>query len=179
MGENERLPPFICSSLDGLGTRLIQTVRLCSQVASMHISRFGARGLRVRSLETRLMLSVSPTPVENPPALSFPLSEITTSMGGTAFSSQSTSSPTDNAATQASLPAIPFDDSLSPLTDVPDLDGDIRVPGDANDDGTIDFLDFLLMRENYGNENATWAQGDFSGDGRVSFEDLLLLSSRY
>jgi hypothetical protein len=59
------------------------------------------------------------------------------------------------------------------------LDSEFCVPGDATQDGVVDFLDFLLLNENYGNENAQWQDGDFDGDGRVGFADLLFLSTHF
>lgn len=143
----------------------------------MHTPHFGARGLRVRRLESRLLLSVSPSSVDAHLDLSFPLSDLTTQLGSLADSSQSSNNSSQSE--QASLPVIPFDDSISPLTDVPDLDREFRSPGDANGDGTVDFMDFLLLRQHYGSVDATWGQGDFTGDGRVGFDDLLLLASNF
>jgi hypothetical protein len=77
------------------------------------------------------------------------------------------------------IPAIPFDDSFAPIPECPDLEADFCVPGDATHDGVVDFLDFLLLNDNYGQDNASWEQGDFDGDGVVGFADLLLLSASF
>ncbi len=50
--------------------------------------------------------------------------------------------------------------------------------GDANLDGSIDFLDFLLVSANYG-QQAGWRAGDFDGDGSVAFADFLFLSQDF
>lgn len=54
-----------------------------------------------------------------------------------------------------------------------------RRTGDANDDGKVDFTDFLALSANFGATDAVWADGDFNLDGSVSFEDFLLLSQAY
>lgn len=123
------------------------------------------------------MPSVSPVLGNDASALIFPSSEVTTSLDDLFTTHGEETS--DNADPTDSLPAIPFDDSISPFTDCPDLDNNICVPGDANDDGAIDFLDFLLLRQHYGSENATSGQGDFNGDARVDFEDLLILAVHF
>ena len=143
----------------------------------MHISRSSVRGLRVRRLESRRLLSVAPSPVAGTSEFGFPLSELTTQLGNLVGSSDTGNAPHESG--QTSLPAVPFDDSISPVTDVPDLDHEIRVPGDANGDGAVDFMDFLLLRQHFGDVDATWSQGDFTGDGRVGFDDLLVLSSGF
>ena len=53
------------------------------------------------------------------------------------------------------------------------------VPGDANGDGTTDFKDFLIFANNFGKEDAVFADGDFDGDGRVSFLDFLVLAGNF
>ena len=117
------------------------------------------------------MLSAAPNPVDDFAAfgffdnISFPPVEI----NGTG---QTDADPT-------TIPAIPFDDSFSPIPECPDLEGDFCIPGDATHDGVVDFLDFLLLNQNYGQENAIWEEGDFDGDGTVGFADLLLLSVNF
>jgi len=55
------------------------------------------------------------------------------------------------------------------------------VPGDANNDLSVDFLDLAQLAQNYnvGGGSATWAQGDFNGDGTVDFLDLAILAQNY
>jgi hypothetical protein len=53
------------------------------------------------------------------------------------------------------------------------------LPGDANRDGAVNFLDLLTLAKNYGKTGVTLAQGDFSGDGTVNFADLLILAKNY
>ena len=56
----------------------------------------------------------------------------------------------------------------------------VRLPGDANGDGVVDFKDLLILAQNYGKSpNETFADGDFNGDGSVGFDDLLILSQNY
>ena len=56
---------------------------------------------------------------------------------------------------------------------------DTGFPGDANQDNQIDFEDFLILAENFGEEDAVFAEGDFDGDGRVSFLDFLVLAENF
>ena len=53
------------------------------------------------------------------------------------------------------------------------------LPGDANDDGHVNFDDLLILAQNYGKTDASFAQGDFNNDGTVNFDDLLLLAQNY
>ena len=54
------------------------------------------------------------------------------------------------------------------------------LPGDANNDGKVDFSDLLILAQNDGQTSgATVADGDFDGDGAVGFSDLLILAQNY
>lgn len=53
------------------------------------------------------------------------------------------------------------------------------IPGDVNQDGTVNFTDLLGLAQNYGKQNATLTDGDFNLDGTVGFADLLLLVQDY
>ena len=53
---------------------------------------------------------------------------------------------------------------------------DMILPkGDANLDGKVDYVDFLILKSNWGRTPAWWEQGDFNGDGVVDAKDLDLL----
>jgi hypothetical protein len=55
-----------------------------------------------------------------------------------------------------------------------------HIPGDANDDRTVDFNDLVLMAQNYnGSGGQAWGDGDFTGDGFVDFNDLVVLAQNY
>lgn len=54
-----------------------------------------------------------------------------------------------------------------------------RLTGDANDNGSVDFADFLALSANFGLSDAVWADGDFNADGTVSFDDFLFLSANF
>lgn len=54
-----------------------------------------------------------------------------------------------------------------------------RLAGDANEDGKVDFADFLALSANFGVSDADWTQGDFDGDGQVQFGDFLILSGNF
>lgn len=51
--------------------------------------------------------------------------------------------------------------------------------GDSNLDRDVDFDDLLLLAQNYGATNATFAQGDSDYSGVVNFDDLLALAQNY
>jgi hypothetical protein len=53
-----------------------------------------------------------------------------------------------------------------------------RIPGDANDDGKVDFSDLLILAQNF-NQNGTYSTGDFNLDGSVDFTDLLTLAQHF
>ena len=53
------------------------------------------------------------------------------------------------------------------------------LPGDANGDGTVGFIDFLFMANNFGATDATFADGDFNCDGTVGFKDFLVLANNF
>lgn len=64
-----------------------------------------------------------------------------------------------------------------------DLDfwvGDIfgTLAGDANLDRVVDFGDFLLLADRFGDFNG-WANGDFDGDGKTLFADFVLLAGNF
>ena len=51
--------------------------------------------------------------------------------------------------------------------------------GDANNDGTINFADLLVLAANYGQTGKNMDTGDTNFDGTVNFTDLLALASKY
>ncbi len=56
----------------------------------------------------------------------------------------------------------------------------VRIGGDTNADGRVDFADFLTLAANYEKENdALWSDGDFTGDARVTFDDFQILAANY
>jgi hypothetical protein len=57
--------------------------------------------------------------------------------------------------------------------------GDTRIPGDANGDGVVNLSDFLILRRNFGNDDAGFADGDFNGDGVVNLSDFLILRRNF
>ncbi|MEE3201359.1 MAG: dockerin type I repeat-containing protein, partial [Candidatus Thermoplasmatota archaeon] len=59
----------------------------------------------------------------------------------------------------------------------PEVDRHLR--GDANDDGSVDIGDFIVMTQyimGYGREPASMAQADINGDRSVDVADLVLLA---
>jgi hypothetical protein len=54
----------------------------------------------------------------------------------------------------------------------------VYADGDANLDDEVNFADFLILSENFG-EAGAWRDGDFDGDGMVGFPDFLALSANF
>lgn len=54
-----------------------------------------------------------------------------------------------------------------------------RQTGDINDDGNVDFSDFLILSANFGKQDATWSDGDFNADQAVDFADFLAMSATF
>jgi hypothetical protein len=57
-----------------------------------------------------------------------------------------------------------------------------RLAGDANRDGTVDFLDLAALAQSYNGMPGTddpWNGGDFNGDGVVDFLDLAAMAQHY
>jgi len=53
------------------------------------------------------------------------------------------------------------------------------IAGDLDEDGTVAFADFLVLSQNFGAAEATYAQGDIDCDGTVAFADFLTLSQNF
>ena len=60
-----------------------------------------------------------------------------------------------------------------------DLGWELAMPGDANADGMINFLDFQAIEIGFGETNSRWSHGDFNEDGMVDSADLALLIKNY
>ena len=54
----------------------------------------------------------------------------------------------------------------------------VYADGDANLDDEVNFADFLVLSENFGQDGA-WREGDFDGDGTVGFPDFLALAENF
>jgi hypothetical protein len=48
----------------------------------------------------------------------------------------------------------------------------IDIPGDVNDNGTVDINDYIVIRNNFNQTNKTRATGDVNFDGAVNFADF-------
>jgi hypothetical protein len=54
------------------------------------------------------------------------------------------------------------------------------TPGDADEDGDVDHLDYVTLKRNVGaGPDAAWEDGDFDGDGLVGRDDFLLLRQAF
>lgn len=53
------------------------------------------------------------------------------------------------------------------------------VPGDANNDGTSNFQDFVLVSNHFGQNSSGASEGDFNGDGITNFADFVILSNDF
>ncbi len=53
------------------------------------------------------------------------------------------------------------------------------VPGDANNDGSVDELDAARLSTYWGQSDATWAMGDFSGNGTIDAADASILAANW
>jgi uncharacterized protein (TIGR03382 family) len=50
--------------------------------------------------------------------------------------------------------------------------------GDANDDGTVNFSDFIILSQNFG-QPGTWNQANFNNDSVIDFTDFVTLSQNF
>jgi hypothetical protein len=55
----------------------------------------------------------------------------------------------------------------------------LTIVGDADLSGTVDLVDYNILKSNYGATNATWEMGDFDGDGVVGPVDYNMLKGCY
>jgi hypothetical protein len=53
------------------------------------------------------------------------------------------------------------------------------LPGDANQDGSVNFADLNKVLTNYNLTGMSWSQGDVTGDGAVNFSDLNVVLTYY
>jgi hypothetical protein len=84
---------------------------------------------------------------------------------------------TDNGLT---LPAAPVNFAYSLDLSIP---GKVNLHygflGDANDDGIVNFEDFITLANHFGGQNTGWAQADFNNDGTTNFQDYILLANNF
>ena len=71
------------------------------------------------------------------------------------------------------------DDGLVSSDDIAQLLSTVdRMPGDFDFDGEVQFTDFLILADHFG-QMADWSQGDLDCDGEVQFGDFLVLSDQF
>jgi hypothetical protein len=51
--------------------------------------------------------------------------------------------------------------------------------GDADDDGSVTFADFIALANNFGMTGTGWDGGDFNGDGLTNFTDFVALANNF
>ena len=56
---------------------------------------------------------------------------------------------------------------------------EVENDADFNNDGSVDFRDFLLLAQNFGADQADHDEGDANGDGMVLFSDFVLLAQTF
>ena len=54
-----------------------------------------------------------------------------------------------------------------------------RKPGDANNDGVVNMLDFSILAANWNLSGKAWEQADFNGDGVVNMLDFSILAANW
>ena len=86
--------------------------------------------------------------------------------------------------------AIPIEAGFLTLDVIVGIDGEVfatgslpnapspSIPGDTDDNGIVDFADFLALSAAFGGPGDL-TQGDFDGDGQVGFPDFLILSDNF
>ncbi len=66
------------------------------------------------------------------------------------------------------------------IDDVSFAPAQIKIPGDANNDGKVNVSDLGILATNYGmTGGATWEKGDFNNDQKVNVSDLGILATNY
>ncbi|HZL36648.1 MAG TPA: ELWxxDGT repeat protein [Tepidisphaeraceae bacterium] len=55
------------------------------------------------------------------------------------------------------------------------------LPGDINDDGKVNFADFVILSNHFGQTYAppAWSEGDMTGDNKVTFADFVVFSNNF
>jgi len=53
------------------------------------------------------------------------------------------------------------------------------LPGDANEDGSVDLDDFVTLKQRFGTAPAAWFDGDFNADGAVDLDDFAILKQNF
>jgi CubicO group peptidase (beta-lactamase class C family) len=59
------------------------------------------------------------------------------------------------------------------------IDAAPALPGDANRDGTVDLIDFGILRRDFGTTPGRFIGGDFNGDGTVNLTDFGILRTNF
>ena len=93
---------------------------------------------------------------------------------------QSDSQGGTNAARTVALVAPPTVEPVAdPIASEIETVAEVLLPGDADRDGLVGFLDFLVIAHNFGEEVQRGTAGDVDFDERVGFQDFLLLARNF
>jgi hypothetical protein len=55
----------------------------------------------------------------------------------------------------------------------------VALPGDADLNGSVTFVDFIALANNFGQPNAGWQGADFNNDNVTSFADFIILANNF
>jgi hypothetical protein len=55
----------------------------------------------------------------------------------------------------------------------------MRLNGDVDFNGQVQFPDFVVFASNFGQNGRTWSQGDFDSNGGVQFPDFVLFAGNF
>ncbi len=79
--------------------------------------------------------------------------------------------------------AVNFSDRLTLTISNPTISTYTRridiLPGDATDDGIVDFADFVVLSNHFSANSAVSPFADFTGDGVIDFADFIVLSNHF
>ncbi len=54
-----------------------------------------------------------------------------------------------------------------------------KLNGDADFNGQVDFADFVVLSDHYGEAGKKWSEGDFDASGSVQFPDFVILANNF
>jgi hypothetical protein len=79
---------------------------------------------------------------------------------------------------QYTIQAVQSDTAANTGTSAPVTIKLYTLAGDATGDGTVNFNDFVIVSQNFGQPGG-WAQGNFSGSPAIGFNDFVIVSQNF